>query len=574
MFPTTRGSGLGDVGIPAWTLKEPAIDRDGNAGNYPSLWSPFYREHYFTMLKEMAKRYANAKSLDRIIVDFGNSDFPYGYYYYVNDKTLFDYSPHERKAFARYLTDKKQLSFEQISNLYGENILSEVDIPVPYVEQNEPWALYLEFRTWTLQDGIDQAQKIIKQYAPAKTPPDPPGHGLGSLSDLGTNWYDIKRRHWNEEQALSAHNPELTRWHCAAPFWGGEAWQVGGGYQEFDEALFSAIRFNASYNTVPGPDLNVMGEDIARIGYIRRSIMDAERPHPEIAVMGLGAWDDFHSLPNLAARADIGIDYIHRSHRFDFSCYKLFALPSETSPVNRTSTGGGGSLLLPIDQAYGELLLASVEKGTNLLLFPKTCPINVPSSLGLPLRQVAGLEDIIYGPSIERTISFPNEFGGGQLHGKCHSIQATAKDEVLLSDTNGEAVLIRRSHGTGSFLLAGWDDAENLIDDFHYFETAYASEHSLLRIARYLGLKERNIRTGNAVILKDKLSRGKEEFFVAFSHLEQTEEVSVEIRLDQPSSSALDMATGETFPLNVLENGWYKFHIQISPRKGRYLRFS
>ena len=109
---------------------------------------------------------------------------------------------------------------------------------------------------------------------------------------------------------------------------------------------------------------------------------------------------------------------------------------------------------------------------------------------------------------------------------------------------------------------------------FHYFETAYASEHSLLRIARYLGLKERNIRTGNAVILKDKLSRGKEEFFVAFSHLEQTEEVSVEIRLDQPSSSALDMATGETFPLNVLENGWYKFHIQISSRKGRYLRFS
>jgi len=40
-FPTTRGSGLSDCGVPNWILKEPALDRDGKPGLFPSLGSPY-----------------------------------------------------------------------------------------------------------------------------------------------------------------------------------------------------------------------------------------------------------------------------------------------------------------------------------------------------------------------------------------------------------------------------------------------------------------------------------------------------------------------------------------------------
>ena len=573
IFPTVRASGLGDSGIPEWTLKEPAIDREGHPGNFPTIWSPFYRNHYFNMIENLSKRYANAKQLDRLIVDFGNSDFAYGYYYYVNDLSLFDYSTYERKAFIDYLIKVRGLSLQEIGELYNKTFSSDTEVPVPFIEEGKPWSIYLDFRQWSIQEGIAKAQKIIETHAPDKLPPDSPGHGLGSLSDLTVYWYDIKRRHWDEEQLLSKDNPKLTRIHCAAPFWGGEAWQVGGGFKELDEALFGGIRFNASYNTVPGPDLNVDGEVLARIAYIRRSIMGAERRHPEIAVMGEGAWHDIASFPQVGARLDMGVDYLHLSHRFDFSCYRLLALPSHTIGKGKTTTGGGGGLRLSVDKAYGDLLLNSVSKGLNLVVFPETCPLDAPPSLSLPLRQMAGLEGVKYRTRKNRRILFPEKFGGGIMEGTCQSLMPEENDEVLIKDDQGEAVLIRRPYGKGSLLLAGWDDAENSIDSFDYNTTISAKDHTLIKLAQYIGVQCRDIRTGEAVILKDKLVYNEEEFFIAFSHLDKTIDVPVQIRLDHKSKFAMDMATGEKFELKQIDDEWVEFDLKVHSRAGRYLRF-
>ncbi len=47
MFATTRGSGLGDGGVPWWTLKEPAIDRNGNKGFPSDIMEPFLQGTLF-----------------------------------------------------------------------------------------------------------------------------------------------------------------------------------------------------------------------------------------------------------------------------------------------------------------------------------------------------------------------------------------------------------------------------------------------------------------------------------------------------------------------------------------------
>ncbi len=58
------------------------------------------------MLKAFTVRYAGTDILSRFILDFGNSDFPYGYYYYGGGAPPFYYSEFERKAFAGYFEKK------------------------------------------------------------------------------------------------------------------------------------------------------------------------------------------------------------------------------------------------------------------------------------------------------------------------------------------------------------------------------------------------------------------------------------------------------------------------------------
>ena len=436
MFATTRGSGLGDGGVPWWTLKEPAIDRNGNKGFHPTLWSPFYREHYFGMIDTFTRRFANSPMLSKFILDFGNSDFPYGYDYYVNPPDWFDYSDFERAAFSRYLRNTLDYSLEEVSGLYGKDFASWDDVPVPYSEQAEPWRVYLNFRRWSIQQGMHNVHEILARNAPSKVPQDVPGHGLGSISDLTASWYDVKARHWFEEKKF---DPKYTELHNAGPGWGGEPWQVGAGFKEFDDALYSLLRYNASYFSIPGPDLSVDPDGIAKAGFIRRTIMGAAQTPARIAVLDMIGWDNFQSACQVGARMDQRVDLLGFANRFDFSCYDLLVLPDDElkSTVGTVTTSGS---LLPEDEQWYWLLRESVEKGLTIVVFPNTCVegrTRVPITF---LRKVMGLEDVTYGERKMREVQFPENFGGGSTSGKAVSVSAVG--EVLLRDAEGDPVLV------------------------------------------------------------------------------------------------------------------------------------
>ncbi|NQT27510.1 beta-galactosidase [candidate division KSB1 bacterium] len=568
MFATTRGSGLGDGGVPWWSLKEPAIDRDGNKGFHPTLWSPFYRQHYFGMIDGFTKEFANAPALDRFVLDFGNSDFPYGYNYYVNPPHLFDYSDYEREAFAKYLRQDMDYDLAKTSRLYDKEFTSWDDVPVPLVEEQEPWRIYLNFRRWSVQNGMENVAEICTRNAPDKVASDPPGHGLGSISDLSASWYDVKKRHWNEEQK---YDKKYTRLHNAGPEWGGEPWQVGGTYKEYDDALFGSLRYNSNYFSIPAPDIACDADGIARIGFIRRTIMGASQTPAEIAVIDKTSWNVFQSNCQVAVRMDQGVDLLCSQHRFDFSCYKLLALPNDElqSSVGTVTTKGS---LLPMDEHWYWLIRESVEKGLTIVVYPKTCLIGRTPVQMTFLRQVMALEDVRYGERKTRTVEYPAAFGGGISTGQAVSIDA--EGEVLLRDETGEPVLVKRPFGKGAILLAGWDDEEDSFNGRrNYFEQDRIGDHTLVRIAEYMGLTSKEIKSDHLNIYKSLVHQGDKDYFLVYSHLKNPVEKSFYIKLQQPSRSAFDLATDEVIPVEDAGDGWYKINLKIESRKGRYLSF-
>lgn len=568
MFPTTRGSGLGDGGVPWWSLKEPAIDRDGNKGFFPTLWSPFYRQHYFGMIDEFTKKFSHAPALDRFVLDFGNSDFPYGYYYYVNPPHLFDYSRYEREAFAKYLRQESDYDLEKTSRLFGREFNSWEDIPVPLVEEKEPWRIYLNFRRWSVQIGMEKVADICARNAPEKTAPDPPGHGLGSIADLNASWYDVKKRHWCEEQKF---DKKYTRLHNAGPQWGGEPWQVGGSYKEYDDALFGSLRYNADYFGIPAPDIACDAEGIARIGFIRRTIMGASRRPAKIAVIDNTAWNVFQSYCQVASRMDQEADLLCSQHRFDFSCYKLLVLPNDEllSSVGTVTTAGS---LLPTDEHWYRLVRESVENGLTILVYPKTCLIGRTPVQMTFLRQVMELEDVRFGERKKRILHYPVEFGGGETGGQAVSVLADG--EVLLRDEAGDPMLVKRQFGKGAILLAGWDNGEDSFDGRrNYFEQQRIGDHSLVKIACYLNIDSRDVKSDQLNIYKSLLSQKDKQYFIAYSHLKSPVEQYFKVKLRNPAHQAFDLATGDVVPVKSLGEGWYGFSLVIEPRKGRYLCF-
>jgi hypothetical protein len=569
MFPTTRGSGLGECGVPQWTLREAAVDRDGKKGNFPTLWSPFYREHYFGMIREFTKRFAGRACVKSFVLDFGNSDFPYGYYYYVNDPTLFDYSEHEQRAFRRYLIEQRGLSLEDVGRLYGRAFVSIEEVPVPLAAKDaEAWRAYLDFRAWTIHGGIKQAMRVCAERAPAQVPPDFPGHGLGSIADLSAYFCEAKARHWDEERKF---DPKHTEMHNAGRQWGGEAWQVGGDYRQYDDALFQSVRLNATYYTIPGPDLGLFGDDIARNGFIRRTLMGATRREPELAVIDSSAWNDWPSLANVAARLDQGAALLCRTHRFDFSCYRLLALRPDELQAKTATVGTGGSLL-PADESWYWLLRECVGKGMHLLVFPNSCQAGRTSLPLTFLRQVMDLLDVKYGELMDRSVKPPDSFGAGILKGRARSVRADGT--VLLRDSRGEPVLIQRPFGKGSLLLAGYDGSVESFDGEHrYDRDAGIGGHTLARLCGHLGILPREVRTGQAYIYKEMVHRGDKDYLLLFSHLPKTVEVSAEVRLGRPSKSAFDLATGERFHVADIGDSWYRLQIPVHTRAGRYLSF-
>lgn len=568
MFPTTRGSGLADGGVPWWVLKEPAIDRDGKKGFFPSIWSPYYREHYFAMVAEFTRRYANSAALSRFIIDFGNSDFPYNYYYYGGDSSVFDYSTYERAAFGRYLREQRVYTLDRANALFGRTFASFDEVPVPYSEEEEPWKVYLDFREWSIQEGIGEVARIVAENAPDKLPSDLPGHGMGSIADLSAFFCDAKRRHWDEEQHFDR---SLVRLHNAGREWGGEAWQVGAGYREYDDALFNSLRLNATYLTIPGADLGLSGEDIARIGYIRRTIMGAERLAPEIAVIDAVSWSDFQSLAQVGTRMDQSADLLCERHRYDFSCYRLLALPADER-IGGTVTGGGGGMLLPRDEAWYQLLRSSVEKGLNLLVFPGTCCVRKQSIETPPLRQVLDLMDVVYGPWRERTAKFHFSFGGGTVVGGASSVEGHG--DVLLEDADGAPLLVQRKLGKGSILLAGYDTSPDSLDgECDYRRDPHLREHTLCRLAGHLGIPSRVVKTGQLNVWKELLHRDGKDFLVIYSHLAAPIRQTIQVRLSHPAARVSDLATGEAWDISSRPDGWHDVDVTLIPRTGRYLSF-
>lgn len=569
LFPVTRGAALGDGGVPAWSLKEPALDKDGNPGNFPTLWSPFYRHHYFAMIDNLTKRYASHPGIWRFILDFGNSDFPYGYYYYGNPPTLFDYSPQERRAFCRYLIEQRGLSIEQVSAVYGRNFTSFDEVPVPLADTDiEAWRIYLDFRSWTIQGGIEEAFRVCSANAPDKTPPDLPGHGVGSMADLSSFFLEAKSKHWLEERKFE---PRHVAFHNAGAEWGGEAWQVGGDYRQYDDALFQSLRVDADYYTIPGPDLGVYGDAIARNGFIRRTMMGATRPDPALAVIDRTGWNDWASLANVAARLDQSAALLCRSHRYDFSCYRLLALPPDEL-VGHTATMGTGGSLLPIDEGWYWLILESITKGLNLLVFPNSCRTErtqVPLTF---LRKVLKINDVKYGAREKGTIVWPDSFAGGHGSGMIQAVHA--EGEVLVRDRKGMPIVVRRPCGRGSILLAGYDCAPDSPDGDHQYERdRLIAHHSLNRVCQHLGIVPDSVKTGQLYVAKQLVQRAGRDYLLMFSHLPQTVPAAVQVKLSKPSKQAYDLATGECFEVRPGSDGWSSLQFPLHTRTGRYLSF-
>lgn len=563
MFPTTRGSGLSDAGVPAWTLREPSLTFDGRPGFFPTLWSEFYRTHYFNMVRTLARRYRDAPDLDRLIIDFGNSDFPYGYFYYGGDNTLFDYSPQEQAAFRRYVRESSRDSLPEAAALLGGVPLARwEDVAVPRPTDPAAWRVYLDFRHWSIQQGIGEVDAILRAEAPAKVPPDPPGHGAGSISDLSSFGLEAMKRHWGETGAAGSPHGHL---HNSGPSWGGEPWQVGARYAEYDDALFQSLRLNADYFSLPGVDLGVYGDDVARIGFIRRTVMGAVRDTPQVAIYDRLEWNAWQSLAQVGSRLDVEVDLLQPAHRHDLSGYRLVALPPEPWAGAGTVTGGGGGGLVPQDEAWWQGLHRAVERGLEVLVFPA-----MADAQGLPFRTVFGLSGPLFGDRHARTMRWPETFRGGEAQGACRTV--TADGTVAVRDTEGHAVLVRQPHGRGALWLAGFDTQPDSLDGALCHERdATHGGHTLSRLLHHLGIVPTSVDSGGCNVWKSVVRRGQREFLLVFSHCATTLAPVFRVCSQKNLSSAWDLATGERVPIQPDRPGWWRFTIPVHCRKGRYL---
>ncbi len=561
MFPTARGSGLSDAGIPAWTLREPAIDRDGRPGNFPCIWSPYYRERYFALLNELCQRYGRDDRLARFVFDFGNSDFAYTYHYYGDRRDLFDYSPHEQRAFASWLAGCN-VPLDELERRWGRPFADYREVPVPYAEQTEAWLLYEEFRTWGVHQGIKEAAAVIASHCPDKAPPDFPGHGLGSIADLITYVYDATARHWNEIGERPEH---LTELHNAGAEWGGEAWQVGAKYIDYDEALFQSVRLGAAYFTIPGPDLGIWGEDLGRTAMIRRTLAGSTRETPRIAILDHMAWNDWTSLAQVGSRLDQPVDLIGATCRYRYTGYDLLTLPAHDVAAH----DGRRRSILPSDCSFYEELLDAVNRGLKVLVYPETGRGD-PSN---PFREVCGLTGVDYGPRTIRTISFPASWGGGLARGYARTVKASADDAAWLTDSNGEPVAVFCSHGQGGFLLVGHDQGRDSLDgDIRYDRDAGLAGHTLARLLCHLDIQPGRIRTGQACCWKEYIDSPAGPCVLLYSHRESESPLDLQIRSDGRSAHAWDLATGHRYALEPGEDPSHRIlRLTLSPRRGYYL---
>lgn len=561
VFPVARGAGLGDGGLPAWALKEPSIDRDGKPGNFPCIWSPFYRERYFKFLEELTRRYAGDPRVVRFIYDFGNSDFAYCYHYYGDRGDIFDYSPHEQKAFARWI-EKQKIPLESIARRWGQSFTKYADVPVPFAERKEAWVIYDDFRRWGVYEGIKEAMDIVRRIAPDKLPPDPPGHGLGSIADISTYIYHAQSKHWNE---VARQPVALTESHNMGPVWGGEAWQVGAHYKDYDDALFQSVRLEAGYMTIPGPDLGLWEDHLARIAMIRRTLAGARRATVQIAIIDHMGWDQFSSLAQIGVRLDQPVDLLSHTARFDYSTYKLLVLP----PNEMLTTSRGTVCILPLDEGYYRDMLAAVEQGLKVAVFPQTGGGDAEN----PMRKVLGINDVTCGPREHVRVDYPASWGGGSATGQACAVAGRDGDQPLLTDDQGRTVCLFRPHGKGGFILCGYDSRPDSFDAGLRYDTATSLRgHTLSRLIQHLGLDQSDIKTDQACFYKELLVGRNADFLILYSHQAAPISTTISFRSRYNPEFIMNLATGQRHRVvRIGENSNYQLDLSLNPLTGYYM---
>ena len=497
----------------------------------------------------------------RFVFDFGNSDFPYTYHYYGDRGDIFDYSPHEQTAFARWL-ESRSVPLDEIARRWGRAFPSHAEVPVPFSEQREAWLLYDEFRMWGLHQGIKETVAIIHRRAPEKAPPDFPGHGIGSIADLGTYVHHAQAKRWDETQNVA---PALTEAHNMGRQWGGEPWQVGGRFADYDDALFQSVRLEADYLTIPGPDLGVWENDIARVAMIRRTIAGSRRTRPRIAIMDRMSWNDYGSLAQVGSRLDQPVDLISKTCRYDYSTYRLVVLP----PDEVIQSSRGPTSLLPLDADYYTAMLEAVKNGLKVLIFPATGsgdPLN-------PMRRIFGLEDVCYEPRVPHSLAWPASWRGGTQCGSAHIVNGAPSDLVLLRNSAGDPLALFRPCGSGGFILAGYDTEPDSFDgDFRYDTARHLRGHTLVRLMGHLGLAPENLRTGETCCYKEHLSGADRDYLLFYNHRQRPLALQVEFRSARNPKTALDLSSGISHRILPAANeGWFYLAHLVPPVGGSYL---
>ena len=228
--------------------------------------------------------------------------------------------------------------------------------------------------------------------------------------------------------------------------------------------------------------------------------------------------------------------------------------------------------MIPPDEAWYHLLRRSVEHGLNLLIFPDTAQVKPGHLPHTFLRPVLELDDVQYGDKQAVDVIYPESFGGGRNSGMARAVESSG--DIMLRSSTGVPLLVRRTLGKGAVWLAGWDSAADSPDGpLSPEHTTSIEHHSLVRLARHLGLGSPRIHTGQRYLYKEWLHRDSQEFLLAYSHFEHTFELELEIKLDHFATQALDASTGEQFTLRQQPNGRQAVTLPINPRVGRYLMF-
>jgi hypothetical protein len=229
-------------------------------------------------------------------------------------------------------------------------------------------------------------------------------------------------------------------------------------------------------------------------------------------------------------------------------------------------------MLLPDDESWYQLLRTSVEKGLNLLVFPGTCTIGNTKVQRTFLRQVFGLEDVRYGERVETTVTFPESFGGGIMQGYASSVFATG--EVLLKDSHGRAILVRRKYGLGSVLLAGYDTSPESLDPVYNYEVdENIKTHTLIKLCNFLGIVPERYHTGNFMVYKEMIKVHGKEYFILLSSLDKPVTRTIQVTVNEPQPCAFDLASGEFYKLRRLSGNSYEFAVTLYPRQPCFMSF-